>query len=199
MNGLKWNRNLLLEDHALRLATPADAEGLATLMAEPDVEQWWHQAWAADRWAEYVAGLLRDPDSLALTLVAGERVTGYVEVYRVAADDLGRHIEHTQTDLGMHLALGELSRGRGLGARVIRGVLESAPEVLAGCGRLVAEPDFLNKRSHRAFGDAGFQSVGTVQLPDKTALLMAAEPAPPPRDTESSQDAKEACREGAQL
>ena len=71
MNGLKWNRKLLLEDHALRLATPADAEGLATLMAEPDVEQWWHQAWAADRWAEYVAGLLRDPDSLALTLVAG--------------------------------------------------------------------------------------------------------------------------------
>lgn len=199
MTRLNWNRNLVLEGRVLRLAAPADAEGLAALMAEPDVEQWWHQAWEADRWAEYVTGLLRDPNSLALTLAEGDSVTGYVEVYRVAADVLGRHIDHTQTDLGMHLALGEGSRGRGLGARLIRGVLDSAPGILPGCGRLVAEPDFLNKRSHRAFGDAGFAAVDAVQLPDKTAMLMAAEPPLPWRDTGAFEHAHVAGREGAPL
>jgi RimJ/RimL family protein N-acetyltransferase len=176
MTALTWSRDLVLEGLVLRLATPADAEGLAALMAEPDVEQWWHQAWEPERWAECISGFLEDPDSLALTLTEGDRVTGYVEVYRVATDVLGRRISHTQTDLGMHLALGESVRGRGLGARLISRVRESAQQILDGCGRLVAEPDLRNQRSHRAFAEAGFQAIGAVQLPVKTAWLMAAEP-----------------------
>lgn len=175
MTALTWNHDLVLEGLVLRLATPADAEGLAALMAEPDVEQWWHQAWEPERWAECISGFLADPDSLALALTEGDRVTGYVEVYRVATDVLGRHISHTQTDLGMHLALGESLRGRGLGARLITGVRERAQQILEGCERLVAEPDLLNQRSHRAFAEAGFQAIGAVELPDKTAWLMAAE------------------------
>ncbi|MBT2520319.1 GNAT family N-acetyltransferase [Arthrobacter sp. ISL-28] len=176
MTALTWSRDLVLEGLVLRLAAPADAEGLAALMAEPDVEQWWHQAWEPERWAECISGFLEDPDSLALALTEGDRVTGYVEVYRVATDVLGRHISHTRTDLGMHLALAEGVRGRGLGARLISGVRERAQQILDGCGRLVAEPDLRNQRSHRAFAEAGFQAIGAVQLPDKTAWLMAAEP-----------------------
>jgi len=160
----------------LRQATPADAEDLAALMAEPDVEQWWHQAWEKDRWAEYIAGLVRDPNSLPLTLADNGSAVGYVEVYRVATDILGQHVAHRPADLGMHLALGELARGRGLGARLIRSVLDAATGILDGCGRLVAEPDARNTRSHRAFEAAGFTAAGTVQLPDKIALLVAAEP-----------------------
>lgn len=174
MNALSWKRNLFLDGHELRRSAAADAAGLAALMAEPDVEQWWHQGWDADRWAGYIAGLLRDPGSLPLTLVRGEGVAGYVEVYRVAGDVLGRHIRHAPTDLGMHIALGSSTRGQGLGALVIRGVLEAAAEILPGCGRLLAEPDVRNTRSHRAFAEAGLTAIGTVELPGKTAHLMAA-------------------------
>lgn len=198
MSALDWTQNLLLAGHELRPSATADAAGLAALMAEPDVEQWWHQDWEADRWAGYITGLLQDPDSLPLTLAQGQRVTGYVEVYRVAADVLGRHIQHTDTDLGMHIALGRGTRGQGLGARVIRGVLEAAPQILPGCNRLVAEPDVRNLRSHRAFSDAGLEAIGTVQLPGKAARLMAAgKPGPSWPQLRSRQPRNLAGHEGA--
>ena len=184
MTALRWSRDVPLEGLVLRQATPADAQALAALMAEPDVEQWWHQAWETERWGEYIAGLVQDPDSLPLTLADDGRVVGYVEVYRVATDVLGQHIQHSSWDLGMHLALGELARGRGLGARLIRAVLNRAPDIRERCERLVAEPDTRNRRSHRAFEAAGFTAVGTVRLPDKSALLLAAEPGVAGREAE---------------
>ena len=194
MTALRWSRDVPVDGLVLRQAAPADARDLAALMSEPDVEQWWHQAWEKDRWAEYVAGLVQDPNSLPLTLAddaLGGRTVGYVEVYRVATDILGQHISHSQTDLGMHLALGEPARGRGLGPRLIRSVLDAATGILDGCGRLVAEPDTRNTRSHRAFEAAGFTAVGTVQLPDKTALLVAAEPGRARHEAGSPHDANE--------
>lgn len=191
MTALRWSQDVPVAGLVLRQAAPADAHDLAALMAEPDVEQWWHQAWVADRWAEYIAGLVLDPNTLPLTLTGDGCAVGYVEVYRVATDVLGQHIAHSQTDLGMHLALGELARGRGVGPRLIRSVLDSATGILAGCARLVAEPDARNARSHRAFEAAGFAAVGTVQLPDKTALLVAAEPGPAGHEGRSAGQVKE--------
>lgn len=184
MNDLAWTHDLDLGSHTLRAATTADAEALATLMAEPDVDQWWHQRWDPHRWAAHLAGLAGDPHTLPLVLTADSTVAGYVEVYRVAADVLGRHIEHRDADLGMHLALGKHARGRGLGTRVIGAIRETATSILDGCDRLVTEPDLRNTRSHRAFAAAGLRPVGLVQLPDKTAQLMAAQvtPAAHPHD-----------------
>lgn len=196
MTTLDWNRDLSLGTHVLRAATPADAEGVAALMSEPDVEQWWHQNWDLSRWAECLQGLSGDPGSLPLVLTRGSdslgayprgnEVAGYVEVYRVAGDVLGEHIQHDRTDLGMHIALGEASRRQGLGKGVIRALLGAAVDVLAGCQRLVAEPDERNITSIRAFSAAGFEPRGTVRLPDKTATLMEADPRSStvlPRDT----------------
>ncbi|MBG6185148.1 RimJ/RimL family protein N-acetyltransferase [Arthrobacter sp. CAN_A214] len=174
MSTLSWKQNLVLDAHDLRPATAADAAGLAALMAEPEVAQWWHQDWDVKRWTDYLRRMTEDPGSLPLALDREGRVTGYVEIYRVATDVLGDHIEHSESDLGMHIAVGRQSRGRGLGTGIIRGVLREAIEILDGCPRLVAEPDIRNISSHRAFSQAGFASFGTVQLPDKVARLMAA-------------------------
>lgn len=186
MTALGWNRDLFVGTHVLRAATIADAEGVAALMAEPGVEQWWQQNWDTDRWAACLQGLIGDPGSLPLVLtrdhgVRGDGppdngVIGYVEVYRVAGDVLGGHIRHDRTDLGMHIALGDMSRGQGLGRDVIRAVLGAAVDVLEGCQRLVAEPDERNTTSIRAFSAAGFEPRATVRLPDKTAKLMDANP-----------------------
>lgn len=199
MNGLNWKRNLFLDGHELRPTTAVDAAGLAALMAEPEVEQWWHQSWDAGRWSEHIAGLLKDPDSLPLTLAQGDNVAGYVEVYRVASDILGRHIEHAETDLGMHIALGRHTRGKRLGTVVIRGVLETTAEILHSCERLVAEPDVRNTRSHRAFSEAGLDGIGTVQLPDKTAWLMVSGERAFPPHPGSPLAKNEAEQEGAVL
>ncbi|MBG6219024.1 RimJ/RimL family protein N-acetyltransferase [Arthrobacter sp. CAN_A6] len=174
MKILSWKQDMVLGEQHLRPATAADAVELASLMAEPEVAQWWHQDWDAKRWTDYLGQMTEDPGSLPLALDRGGHVTGYVEVYRVAADVLGDYIEHSESDLGMHIAVGKQSRGRGLGTSIIRGVLREATEILDCCPRLMAEPDIRNISSHRAFSQAGFASLGTVQLPDKAAQLMAA-------------------------
>lgn len=181
MSALGWNRDLAVGAHILRAATPADAGGVAALMAESDVEQWWHQAWEPSRWAACLGSLIAEPDSLPLVLTreTGE-VAGYIEVYRVAGDVLGGHIEHAPTDLGMHIALAKSSRGQGIGVAAIRAVLGAAAGILDGCRRLVAEPDERNTRSVSAFAAAGFENRGTVRLPDKAATLLDAQVPPRP-------------------
>lgn len=177
MNALDWKRDLSVGTYVLRAATTSDAAGLAALMAEPEIEQWWHQDWDAARWADCLDRLIDDPNSLPL-VVNGEDggVAGYVEVYRVAGDVLGRHIQHGPTDLGMHIALGAASRGQGLGVDVMQAVLGAAGGIVAGCQRLVAEPDERNSKSIHAFAAAGFTPGQTLRLPDKTARLMEGDP-----------------------
>ena len=203
MSALAWDRDLSVGACVLRAAVPGDAEGVAALMAEPDVEQWWHQAWDAPRWDEALRALAGDPGSLPLVLIRregdAESVAGYVEVYRVAGDVLGGHIRHDPTDLGMHIALGASSRGQGLGVEVIRAVLAAAVRILPGCRRLVAEPDERNTRSTRAFAAAGFEIRGTVQLPDKTATLLEAACAPGDASPSAAMEHAAASRASAAL
>lgn len=158
----------------LRQATPQDAEPVAVLMAEPAVEQWWHQAWSTERWRETIHDQLASGPSLPLVLVDDGTVVGYVELYPVARDVLGRLVRHEDSDLGVHLALGAGARGRGIGPRLLTAVRERAEAVLPGCRRVLAEPDLRNEASAVAFRRAGFRSEGEVDLPDKRARLMVA-------------------------
>lgn len=174
MSTLSWPRDLPVADGTLRRARPDDAEALAALMAEPEVDRWWHQAWPAPRWAAHLADLTRH-GSLPLVLTEGRTVMGYAEVYVVADDVLGDHVDHLDRDLGVHLALSEAARGRGHGPALLSALRGAAGGLLEGCLRLLAEPDERNTRSHAAFRKAGFETAGTVRLPGKTALLVVAE------------------------
>lgn len=181
---LTWPETTLetaLGTMTLRRATPGDAGPVAALMAEPEVARWWHQAWSADRWRETIERQLHDGPALPLVLVDDGAVAGYVELYPVAHDVLGRHVRHDDTDLGVHLALAGSVRGRGIGPRVLAAVREGAGTVVPGCRRLLAEPDLRNRGSLAAFRRAGFETAAEVDLPDKRAQLVVAD-VPPPHD-----------------
>ncbi|WP_019816311.1 GNAT family N-acetyltransferase [Saccharomonospora saliphila] len=145
-------------------------------MAEPHVAAFWKQDWPLPRWRAEIARQVAGTHSLPC-LVAHDGVdVAYVEVYRVMRDRLADYVTHDAHDLGVHLAIGERRRtGRGLGTALLAALAESLLEAEPGCARIVAEPDVGNGASLAAFRRAGFVPAGTVELPDKTAVVVTYE------------------------
>lgn len=145
-------------------------------MNRPHVAEYWHQAWPRDRLRRYLvdqlAGTVSRP---CLGLLAGAAVS-YWEVYRPVADPLGDAYPARDTDLGVHLLIGERrATGRGLGTLLLAAVRDGLLAADPACDRIVAEPDVGNVASVRAFQRAGFRRTRDVELIGKTAALMVAE------------------------
>lgn len=157
---------------ALRVAGVADADLLAGWMSAAHLASTWHQDWPAARWAEELAEQLGGTRSTPVLASRDGVDVGYLELYRVAEDELGRHYRHGAADLGVHVALGPVAEtGRGLGRRLLAGVATGLLAAHPACRRVVAEPDVVNLASRAAFRAAGFTEVGEVALPGKTAAL----------------------------
>ena len=154
----------------------ADLPLLADWMHRPHVAEYWHQDWPPDRLRRYLAdqqsGAVSRP---CLGSLAGDPVS-YWEIYRPAGDPLGRAYPVLDTDLGVHVLIGDPARtGLGLGTLLLvavrRGLFGADPD----CTRIVAEPDVRNVVSVKAFSRAGFLRWYDIRLAGKTAALMVAE------------------------
>lgn len=141
-------------------------------MAAPQVEEFWHQAWPAGRWATEIAGQRAGAHSLPCLAARDGEPVAYLELYRVARDVLaGRYPDHPH-DLGVHIAVDPDRLGRGLGRSLLRAVADGLLAADPDCRRVIAEPDAGNDPSLRAFAAAGFRHCGELALPDKTAALV---------------------------
>lgn len=157
----------------LRPAGSSDAARIALWMAQPHIQQWWHQAWSVERWAQELERQSSGEHSVPCVAAVDTEDFGYVELYRVRHDRLAEYYSSGENDWGMHLAIGDINRvGRGLGRGLIRAVADALLRADPACERVVAEPDVQNTPSVRAFAAAGFVQHGELQLPDKTAVLM---------------------------
>lgn len=159
----------------LRLAEPtgADVELITRWMSAPHVEQFWHQAWDAPRWAKEIADQRAGNHSLPCLAHHDGEPVAYLEIYRVALDRLAPHYPSLPGDLGVHVAIGNVAQtGRGLGRSLLRVVTDGMLAADPGSRRVVAEPDAGNTWSLRAFAAAGFVHCGRIALPEKTAILM---------------------------
>jgi acetyl CoA:N6-hydroxylysine acetyl transferase len=174
----------------------ADPEGDAALlhgwMHQPHVAPWW----GADRdVAQTVAYIRRQRASghMVPWIVAGHNGEagggngeagggnagdgwtpfGYTELYRAAEDPLADHVPLTAADRGWHVFVGPPAvLGHGLPRLLGRAVLA---RLLASPGveRVVCEPDERNARMLAFCRALGYESLGTVDLPDKRAVLLA--------------------------
>jgi lysine N-acyltransferase len=143
-------------------------------MQSPHVAAFWHQAWPRERWEEELRGQLSGRHSLpVLVSRAGGDPVIYLEVYRAARDVVAKVYPARPHDLGLHVAVGELSMTdqglvRGLLPVLTAALFEADPR----CTRVLLEPDVRNRRAIASFTAGGFAPVGEVLLPDKVALLM---------------------------
>lgn len=147
---------------------------VAAWMNDPVVDAFWQLAGPAERTAAHLSRQL-DGDGRSqpcLGLLDGAPMS-YWEIYRADLDPLARHYPCRPHDTGLHLLIGAAAdRGRGLGALLLRGVVELVLRHRPRCERVLAEPDIRNAASVAAFRAAGFREAGEVDLPDKRAAIM---------------------------
>ncbi len=160
---------------ALRTVSVAgDLELVHRWMHADHVVPYWQQAWSRARIETYLVDQLDGAASRpCLGWLAGMPIS-YWEVYRPSRDPVGDVYDCDPEDLGVHLLIGEVGlTGRGFGAMLLDGVATALFRLNPRCTRIVAEPDARNAGSIKAFTRAGFVREADVELPGKTAALMA--------------------------
>lgn len=159
-----------------------DLPDLHRWMNDPVVARYWGLDGPIERVAAHVAEQRESPHTDAYLVRLGGRPIGYWEVYRAAQDRLAQYYPVLRDDIGVHLLIGEADcRGIGLGALLLRAVCDAIQTGPQGPCRVVAEPDERNVASIRAFRAAGFEQVGTLDLPEKRAALVIRAAVPRPR------------------
>lgn len=166
-----------------------DAEQLRDWLNEPHVYAWWGVHAAPDGLggagpdaatldavlSEYGEPMVGRGTTHCFVILADDRPVGLVQWYRLAdvpdyAADIGE-----RDGAGMDLLIGDPDAvGHGLGSQVID---RFVTDVVAPTGvtNVVAGPDVRNRRSVRAFMNAGFVAVREVQVRGEPApeLLLA--------------------------
>lgn len=160
---------------AIRAAAPRgpDLALITAWMASPHVAAAWEQDWPAAAWQAELRRQLAGEHSLPCIAEQQGRPIAYLELYRVAADQLADYYPANEGDMGVHIAIGDpANTGCGIGRALLRWVADGLLSDTRGCNRVVAEPDLRNNRSIRAFLGAGFEHRGLLQLPRKNAALL---------------------------
>ena len=171
----------------------SDARQLRDWLNQPHVYAWWGVHAAPDGLggagpdaatldavlAEYGEPMAGRGTTHCFVILADDRPVGLVQWYRLAdVADYAAAIGETD-GAGMDLLIGEPDVvGRGLGTTVIdRFVTDVVAPV--GITRIVAGPDVRNRRSVRAFTNAGFVPLREAQVPGEPApeqVLVRTEP-----------------------
>jgi aminoglycoside 6'-N-acetyltransferase len=135
----------------LRPPTPADAERLAAILAEPSVAKWW-PGYDLDRALREVVPERDDEEPYVIELE--DRVVGYLQIYEEDEPEF----RHASIDLFLATEV----QGRGLGPDAIRAV---AVELIdrRGHHRLTIDPAADNAQAIAAYTKVGFRPVGRMR------------------------------------
>jgi RimJ/RimL family protein N-acetyltransferase len=159
-----------------------DLQDIHRWMNDPAVASYWRLDGRIERVAGHLAEQRDLPHTNAYLARLAGRPIGYWEVYRAAEDRLAAHYPALREDIGIHLLIGEPDcRGIGLGSLLLRAVCDAIQTGPQGPCRVVAEPDERDLPSVKAFQAAGFEKAGTIDLPERRAVLVIRAAVPRPR------------------
>ncbi|MFT3898737.1 MAG: GNAT family N-acetyltransferase [Gordonia sp. (in: high G+C Gram-positive bacteria)] len=159
----------------LRLVDPDgdDPTMLADWFARPHLVQTWDQPWSAETWAADTRTRLAGDYSRPLVVSHDGRDVAYLELYRVARDEIARLYRTDPYDTGLHIATADTSLlGRGVMSGFMGDLVEAVFADEPRCRRVVAEPAAENTRMRRALVKQGFVELGDFQIrPDRRITL----------------------------
>jgi aminoglycoside 6'-N-acetyltransferase len=151
----------------LRPIIPADAAGLATILATPEVARWWPAYDRARVDAEY---LVAQDDVSVWAILVEDRLVGLIQ----ASEENEPEFRHASIDLFLDPGV----QSQGLGPDAIRAVARHLIED-RGHHRLTIDPAADNEHAIRAYEKVGFRPVGRLRryqrFPDgswRDGLLM---------------------------
>ena len=128
----------------LRRASPDDADALAAILAEPDVERWW---------GPYDADSTLDELQSSFVIVAESEIAGWL----IFDEEDWWQYPSVSFDIALTTAL----HGRGFGREAMR--LAIAHFVACGHHRFTIDPAADNERAIRAYAALGFKPVGVLR------------------------------------
>ena len=135
----------------LRPVVAADINGLAAILATPEVARWWPAYDRARVEAEY---LVDEEDVTVWAIDLGERLVGLIQ----ASEENEPEFRHAGIDLFLDPAI----LGQGLGPEAIRIVARHLIDD-RGHHRLTIDPAADNERAIRAYEKVGFRPVGRLR------------------------------------
>jgi siderophore synthetase component/RimJ/RimL family protein N-acetyltransferase len=142
-------------------------------MSQPHVAKWWALARTREALALHLQKHQANTNqTLYLGFVDGKPMS-YWERYWVGGDVAGKYVEHDTFDQGMHFLIGDPAYGAGKYAhRMIVAFSRLCFEAELRTERVIGEPDARNDALIRHAAATGYDRIGTVRLPDKTAAIM---------------------------
>ncbi|UOQ94307.1 acetyltransferase [Halobacillus shinanisalinarum] len=150
----------------------------------PSVFKWMHESHVIPYWQlnfpkeelfQHMKKAVHDQDQcLYIGLLNGQPMS-YWEAYWVKGDVVEGSYPAEPFDQGIHLLIGEKDYlGKGLALPLLRAMVNVQFRHKA-TQRVIAEPDYRNKKMIHVFEKCGFKQMKPIQLPDKKAMLMFCE------------------------
>jgi len=127
--------------YSVRFADPAgDAELISGWMNQPHLANTWNYAYPADQWRRHMEVQYEGSYSRPYVISIDGRPMAYMELFRVAQDDLATLYDADPYDVGLHIAFGELDTlKRGHGVPLFRGLVDSVLEIEPQCRRIIGD------------------------------------------------------------
>lgn len=119
---------------------PGDAELISEWMNRPHLAETWGYAYPADQWRRHLEIQFEGNYSRPYVFNMNGTPMGYMELFRVAQDDLATIYDAHPYDVGLHAAIAEINMvERGHGAIMFRGFVESVFEIEPECRRIIGD------------------------------------------------------------
>lgn len=148
-----------------------DLEMLTNWVNQPYAKKFWQMEGDASKLRNTYEALLSNPAAHSFIGCFDDEPICQIDLYLLAIDELGKHVDAQPGDAGMHLLMGpprEMQKGFSFYAiRCLQEYYFSFQE----SGDLYAEPDQQNYHANRLAINTDFRFIKTVQLSYKTANL----------------------------
>ncbi|MDQ0417472.1 RimJ/RimL family protein N-acetyltransferase [Croceifilum oryzae] len=167
-----WDKSIEKEISFRPVQLETDFEMLYQWNQEPHVIPYWNLNISREAYHTHLTKFLQDPHhSLHIGLIDGVPMS-YWETYWVKGDILENSYEYHPADQGVHLLIGDTQYlGKGYALPLLRAITSLLFEN-AETEKVVAEPNFLNKKMIHVFEKCGFQFQKKIPLPGKEAALL---------------------------
>lgn len=153
------------------LTIKTDINILYQWIHEPTAKKFWQLDVTKEQFQCIYQTILKSPDGHSFIGLLDQQLICQIDLYRVQADDLGKHIRCQYDDCGMHLLMAPSQIPvPGLSRMVMETFLRyyfSFPQ--AEC--LYAEPDIHNHKACRLLERTGFVFMQNIMLSSKAASL----------------------------
>ncbi|MEE6146346.1 GNAT family N-acetyltransferase [Bacillus cereus] len=149
-----------------------DFEKLHSWMNNKHVIPFWRLNMSKDLYKIHLDNALKDTHQTLYIGYLDNIPMSYWEAYYVKGDIIEKYYDYDEHDQGIHLLIGpEQYLGKGYALPLLKAMVTFQFQNKK-TQKIIAEPDINNKKMIHVFERCGFKAIKSIDLPDKTGLLM---------------------------